>query len=198
MKILRILLLSSLLIIVGCSGEDPAAPQITGIDQSVTASDNRVVKEDSGNGQAEMNRNNGMVPFRGTYTTVVAEAGFLPPSTALLDLWGEGDATHLGISSWYSLSSVDIMTGAQWGSTVEIAANGDEFHYDYLGGSGVDDETGLSFFSGDWTVTGGTGRFALATGGGTYAGTADVSIGTGQITLVGEISQPNRYRLMMD
>ena len=197
MKILRILLLSSLLIIVGCSGEDPAAPRITGIDQSVTASDNQVVSEGSGYDQGEMKKNNRMVPFRGTYTTEVAEAGFEPPSTALLDLWGEGHATHLGKSTWYSLSSVDITTGAQWGSTVEIAANGDEFHYDYLGGSGVDEETGLSFFSGDWTVTGGTGRFAGATGGGTYAGTADVSIGTGEITLVGEISRPNRNRKMM-
>jgi hypothetical protein len=198
MKILSTLLMASLLIIVGCSGEDPAAPQITGIDQSVTAAVNLGVKETPGIDQGELDGNNVMVPFRGVYTTVVAEAGFVPPTTALLDLWGEGNATHLGQSTWYSLSSVDIATGEQWGSTVEIAANGDEFHYDYLGGSGVDDVTGLSFFWGDWTVTGGTGRFAGATGGGTYEGTADVSLGTGQITLVGEISRANRHRYMMD
>lgn len=198
MKTLFILLLASLFIMVGCSGENPAAPQATGTDHSVTTSDNQVVKEGSGNDLAELKKNNGMVPFRGTYTTTVAEAGFIPPSTALLDLWGEGRATHLGKSTWYSLSSVDIETGAQWGSTVEIAANGDEFHYDYLGGSGVDPETGLSFFWGDWTATGGTGRFAGGTGGGTYEGTADVSLGTGQITLVGEISRPNRNRYKMD
>jgi hypothetical protein len=137
-----------------------------------------------------------MVPFRGTYTTVVAEAGFVPPSTALLDIWGEGNATYLGQSTWYSLSSVDINTGEQWGSTVEIAANGDEFHYDYLGEAVVDEDTGRTSFWGDWTVTGGTGRFAEATGGGTYEGTAEGTQGTGQITFVGEISQPNRYRFM--
>ena len=198
MKALSILLLASLFIIVGCSGDDPAAPPTTGIDQSVTATGNQVVPVTPGSDQGEMTGNNGMVPFRGTYTTVVAEAGFVPPSTVLLDIWGEGYATHLGKSTWYSLSSADITTGEQWGSTVEIAANGDEFHYDYLGGSGVDDVTGLTTFWGDWTVTGGTGRFTGATGGGTYEGTADGTQGTGQITLVGEISRPNRYRLMMD
>jgi len=196
MKFLSILLLSSLLIIVGCSGEDPAAPQITGIDQSVTSSDNQVVKEDFDNIQGEMKRSHGMVPFRGTFTTVVAEAGFIPPSTALLDIWGEGHATHLGKSTWYSLSSVDIVTGEQSGSTVGIAANGDEFHYDYLGGSAVDEETGISSFWGDWTVTGGTGRFSGATGGGTYAGTAVLAQGAGQITFEGEISRPNRNRFV--
>lgn len=198
MKYLSILLIASLFIFAGCSDEDPMAPPVTGTEQSVTISDHPVISEDQGQEIGGMNRNNRMVPFRGTYTTTVAEAGFIPPSTALLDLWGEGRATHLGRSSWYSLSSVDITTGAQWGSTVEIAANGDEFHYDYLGGSFLDPETGLSSFWGDWTVTGGTGRFAGGTGGGTYEGTADVSIGTGEIVLVGEISRSNRRLYVED
>ena len=173
-------------------------PPIKGIDHSSTATGNQAILKTPGDDQAEVDVNNGMVPFRGTYTTVVAEAGFVPPSTVLLDLWGEGNASYLGQSTWYSLSSVDVTTGAQWGSTAEIAANGDEFHYDYLGGSVVDTETGLTSFWGDWTVTGGTGRFAGATGGGTYEGIADGTQGTGQITLVGEISRPNSNRVMMD
>jgi hypothetical protein len=191
-------LLFAMALLVGCSEEGPMVPPVNGIDHSSTATGNQAILKSPGDDQAEMDVNNGMVPFRGTYTTVVAEAGFVPPSTVLLDIWGEGYATHLGKSTWYSLSSADITTGEQWGSTVEIAANGDEFHYDYLGGSGVDDVTGLTTFWGDWTVTGGTGRFTGATGGGTYEGTADGTQGTGQITLVGEISRPNRYRLMMD
>lgn len=198
MKYLSILILASLFIFVGCSGDDPAAPPITGIDQSATVSGKQVVPGDQADDLGLMNGNNGMVPFRGTYTTTVAEAGFIPPTTALLDLWGVGNASHFGRSSWYSLSSVDIATGVQWGSTVEVTASGDEFHYDYLGGSFMDPETGLSSFWGDWTVTGGTGRFAGGTGGGTYSGTADTSIGTGQITLIGEISRPTGHRYMMD
>jgi len=194
MKYLSILMLASILILAGCSGDDPVAPLATPNDQVAIPATSEVVPVSPDNAWGGQEQSNGMVPFRGTYTTVVSEAGFIPPSTVQLDIWGEGSATYLGQSTWYSLSSVDINTGEQWGSTAEVASNGDELHYDYLGGSGVDPDTGLTFFSGEWTVTGGTGRFANATGGGTYEGTADGTQGTGQITLIGQISRPNSYR----
>jgi hypothetical protein len=198
MKAIHFLLLVTLLAFAGCSGDNPTAPLSTDADQSISNFRGQLGKGDSGHDQGLMNDHHGMVPFRGTYFTVVAEAGFEPPSTVLLDIWGDGNASFLGKSTWYSLSYVDVTTGAQWGSTVEVAANGDEFHYDYSGGSAVDEETGLTNFWGDWTVTGGTGRFTGATGGGTYEGTADGTQGTGQITLVGEISRPNSNRFTMD
>lgn len=194
MKSLSISLLASILILAGCSGDDPVAPPATPDNQMANSATSEVVPVAPDNAGGEEELTNGMVPFRGTYTTVVSEAGFVPPSTVQLDIWGEGNATYLGQSTWYSLSSVDINTGEQWGSTAEVASNGDELHYDYLGGSGVDPDSGITFFWGEWTVTGGTGRFADATGGGTYEGTADGTQGTGQITLIGQISRPNSYR----
>lgn len=192
------ILILTLVLLVGCSGEGPMEPGTRGLDLSPAGSKDPATLQRSGDDPVGMDANDGMVPFRGTYTTVVAEAGFIPPVTALLDLWGEGYATHLGKSTWYSLSSVDVVTGMQSGSTVEIAASGDEFHYDYLGGSFQDPVTGQASFWGDWVVTGGTGRFAGATGGGTYEGTADGTQGTGQITLIGKISRPNPSLYTMD
>ena len=192
------ILILTFVLLVGCSGEGPLEPRSQGLGLSPAGSTIPAIPHPSGDDPVGMDANEGMVPFRGTYTTVVAEAGFIPPTTALLDLWGDGYATRLGKSAWYSLSSVDVVTGVQSGSTVEIAANGDEFHYDYLGGSIQDDVTGKATFWGDWVVTGGTGRFAGATGGGTYEGTADVTQGTGQITLIGEISRANTSHYMMD
>ena len=192
------ILILAFVLLVGCSGEGPLEPRSQDFDLSPTGSTRAAIPHPSGDDPVGMDANDGMVPFRGTYATVVAEAGFIPPTTALLDLWGDGYATHLGKSTWYSLSSVDVVTGVQSGSTVEIAANGDEFHYDYLGGSTQDPATGKATFWGDWVVTGGTGRFAGATGGGTYEGTADGTQGTGEITLIGEISRPNTSHYTMD
>jgi hypothetical protein len=44
--------------------------------------------------------------------------------------------------------------------------------------------------TGDWTVTGGTGRFAGATGQGTFDGVADFNHGTFSFQLIGTISAP--------
>jgi hypothetical protein len=44
--------------------------------------------------------------------------------------------------------------------------------------------------TGDWTVTGGTGRFAGATGQGTFDGVADFNRGTFSFQLTGTISAP--------
>ncbi len=60
------------------------------------------------------------------------------------------------------------------------------------------DETGTITFGGEWTVTGGSGRFKNAAGCGTYAGSGDAPTGVGDITFVGEVSQPNGLKLKTD
>lgn len=184
LKHLTILSLSAfflMVLLVGCSGEDLTAPDAAGPGSLAAKAASNPVED-----QMDMNGSNQMVPFRGRYDTVVGP----PNDEGEFSIWGEGQATHLGRNTWYSLSSIDA-EGNQTGSTAAVAANGDEFHYSYEGGSTPPDATGALTFWGEWVCTGGTGRFEGATGGGTYEGTANVFVGVGQINLVGEISRPH-------
>jgi hypothetical protein len=73
------------------------------------------------------------------------------------------------------------------GSVTITAANGDEVSFDYVGL--LDALTGEGF--GTFTFTGGTGRFAGATGGGTFDALIDTSLPTNQpmnVALDGTIS----------
>ncbi|MDH3216352.1 MAG: hypothetical protein OEN01_08675, partial [Candidatus Krumholzibacteria bacterium] len=63
---------------------------------------------------------------------------------------------------------------------------GDELHFSSVG-FGLPDQVEDNIF-GEWTITGGTGRFANATGSGTYAGTVFVDTGNAHFTLDGVIS----------
>lgn len=55
-------------------------------------------------------------------------------------------------------------------------------------GTGIEDPPGTTVFSGEFTIIGGTGIFSNATGGGAYAGSADVIAGLGQFGMDGVIS----------
>jgi hypothetical protein len=71
-------------------------------------------------------------------------------------------------------------------TTVYTAANGDQLFVSWTGtasSSGPDNT-----FSGPETITGGTGRFAGATGSTWVSGTASFATMTGQFTSVGTIS----------
>lgn len=72
---------------------------------------------------------------------------------------------------------------------VFVAANGDQLFATYAGTLEPQPE-GPHAVKGHFVVTGGTGRFAGATGGGTFEGTEDISrvvIGEGEIALSGRI-----------
>jgi hypothetical protein len=105
----------------------------------------------------------------------------------------EGD--HIGSGTIYTLSQVDFSclpdSLCQTGQGVITAANGDELLWEFEGrGDFVGPGPGDVAFSGNfWFVPGGTGRFAGATGGGTYNGTADTIAGFGQFDLDGVISR---------
>jgi hypothetical protein len=73
------------------------------------------------------------------------------------------------------------------GSVTIIAANGDRVTFDYVGI--LDPTTGEG--TGTFTFTGGTGRFAGVTGGGTFDAHIDLSVPTNQpmtVTLKGTIN----------
>ena len=65
-------------------------------------------------------------------------------------------------------------------------ANGDQIFARYFGTFTIEDSTGV--ITGGYEITGGTGRYAGATGAGTVQGVEDMTTGKGQIQLIGTIS----------
>ena len=115
-----------------------------------------------------------VVPFHAVYATQPTPVG--PPANGIITfaIPGQGQATHLGMSTWYTLSGVD-MNEATWIQTGDMkftAANGDQLSGAYAGEAAPTGATSVRF-EGKFTITGGTGRFEGVTGTGTYHGTAD-------------------------
>jgi hypothetical protein len=100
----------------------------------------------------------------------------------------EGD--HIGSGTIASTSQVSfaVFPFAQTGQATVTTANGDLLHYEFEGTAFPGPGAGDIVFGGAFTFTGGTGRFATASGGGTYSGTANNIAAVGQYDLVGEIS----------
>jgi hypothetical protein len=133
------------------------------------------------------------VPFSASYS---GTAAFTSPTTALLT--GTGHASHLGRST--NVNHITVSGPGSPGScpggfaniNVETltAANGDTLvltgPHDQACPTGPNAVHG----TGDWNVTGGTGRFAGATGQGTFDGVADFNHGTFSFRLTGTISVP--------
>jgi hypothetical protein len=100
------------------------------------------------------------VPFKGKSSGVNETVGFDPVAgVAFGHLEGEGQATHLGSFTVTADVAVNVATGIPQGTWTFTAANGDELFMD-MTGHGIDDHHGL----GQFTVTGGTGRFEGAGG----------------------------------
>jgi hypothetical protein len=144
----------------------------------------------------------GTVPWKESYQafgTITADAS-CPAPLLLVSLEGEGTATHVGNYTIVNSHCVDPSTGALTkGTFVKTAANGDQIFGTYIGSTTVIQPpapVGIFEVDGTLTFTGGTGRFAGATGTATMEGSlqSDFSqpgIPT-QVTLVmiGSISTP--------
>ena len=103
----------------------------------------------------------GTVPFKGTYESSESQSGGTFP-VFLQVLGGGGNATHLGRftveAQWY----VNVLTGGGLGTVTLTAANGDTLVGSATGTSVIVD--GLAYITETCVITGGTGRFARATG----------------------------------
>jgi hypothetical protein len=148
----RTVLLVVALAVVGCSadaGTDPLAPPAPTLSVDAIGAAARAA------GRATE------LPFRGVMHAV--ETGpFSVPSTPLSRNVGTGTATHLGRFTWYSEFTIDLAAGTGSGVATLTAANGDKV-FTTLTGSGVAVEGGFAVVE-PHTITGGTGRFAGATG----------------------------------
>ena len=102
------------------------------------------------------------VPFKGRLEGTYAGSG--EPPLVSVHVEAEGNATHLGrftLDSRHVVNFVDF-TGA--GTAEFTAANGDKLTTNVTGVATPQDTPGVFFIVETLTVTGGTGRFAGATG----------------------------------
>lgn len=102
---------------------------------------------------------------------------------------GTGHASHLGA---VTLTATDCITFGTSMSTFDrgnfilTAANGDRLTAEYSGKLRATSATSLVFtLDGGYKITGGTGRFSDAEGGGTLSGTLDTQTGQGKFIASG-------------
>jgi hypothetical protein len=110
------------------------------------------------------------VPFKATIQSIETTVAVFPPEvpfpTLFVDGSGSGRATHLGrytLTFEYEINLDEFITVG--GSAHFVAANGDSLFAELLEGQGtVPTDDGISFIVATYEITGGTGRFAGATG----------------------------------
>jgi hypothetical protein len=117
-----------------------------------------------------------VVPFKATYVTHPNQTGMVD-GILMLDIPAEGQATHLGESTWYAEMWVDtnVFPWTQGADMTFTAANGDQLFGSYTGFA-IPTETGVEFW-GDFQISGGSGRFEGAEAAGTYWGACGASEG---------------------
>lgn len=102
------------------------------------------------------------VPFRGCIEAV--EISVAQPPTLFVDASGSGNATHLGRFTVTYEVDVNLLNRASIGSAHFIAANGDSIFTEFIGQGNPIEGSDFSHIAETNTITGGTGRFAGATG----------------------------------
>jgi hypothetical protein len=101
------------------------------------------------------------LPFHGSLTTI--ESNVIAPPNLLADGTGQGTGTHLGRYTATFTAVVDLATGTSTGTFTFTAANGDQLFATFIG-VGENVAPGVASLTEVATITGGTGRFAAATG----------------------------------
>jgi len=132
------------------------------------------------------------VSFTATGTAVITSVTHLPGGLTELSGTVSGNATHLGSFTGPStriqdhqgnFSTTTVIVGANGTDSVFLAISG---HFESPHGNKC-----VIISTGTYTVTGGTGRFANATGSGTITTEIDQCEGTALGTYEGTISRPN-------
>ncbi|MCA1595068.1 MAG: hypothetical protein LC772_01370 [Chloroflexi bacterium] len=129
------------------------------------------------------------VPFQGSLEAVVTRIPLAPPLVGVI-LNGTGNATHLGSFTFTAPHVVNLATRVASGSYEFAAANGDMVYADFVGHSTLTDEPGVIRIVEVATITGGTGRYASATGAFTVVRLYNTIDGTTAGSFDGTISSP--------
>jgi len=132
-------------------------------------------------------------PFKADITAQASFAETPVPGVFTVTTSGVGYASHLGKVTLSTSETLDFVTTlgtlvVRDGRMVMVAANGDELRWSYEGTGSPPDEEGVSALTGIFLVTGGTGRFADATGGGTFHGTGNAVTGVAIVSYRGSIA----------
>jgi hypothetical protein len=130
------------------------------------------------------------VPFKGSLEGDVTVTPLAPPFV-MVDVNATGNATHLGQFALDIPHVVNRANGTAVGSYEFTAANGDTLTADFTGVA-VPIAAGILYIEETATITGGTGRFAGATGSFTVERLFDTVAGTTSGSIDGTISSPGR------
>jgi hypothetical protein len=109
-----------------------------------------------------------------------------PPDVLRLHIEYVCQLQHLGRTTAVAEQIANLTTPSASNTTIYTAANGDQLFVTWTG-AGIVNGPDITF-SGPETITGGTGRFAGASGSTWVSGTASFATLTGQFTSVGTIS----------
>jgi hypothetical protein len=126
-------------------------------------------------------------PFKGTLEGTVAFA-VVGPALAHVDISASGVSTHLGRFTVEIPHDVDLSIAVGTGTYTFTAANGDRLVASFTGTA--DASTPVFVIEEQATVTGGTGRFANATGSFSVSRLYDTAAGTTTGTFTGTVSIP--------
>jgi len=130
------------------------------------------------------------VPFRGRLEGIVTTVTPLTPPFVAVTLEGEGNATQLGHFDVSSSLVANAADGTAVGTYEFTAANGDTLTADYTESFTPTDVPGVFSDVITATITGGTGRFAGATGSFVSDRVADHVTGIVSDSFEGTISTP--------
>jgi hypothetical protein len=122
-------------------------------------------------------------PFAGRCELTVTPLPSSPPLVRQADT-GTCQLSHLGRTKYAGVLELDLVARTQRGERTLTAANGDELRM-VVAGTSTPSGPGLVSFSATFTIVGGTGRFANATGQGRAEGTANLITSKTSVSLDG-------------
>lgn len=125
------------------------------------------------------------LPFKGTLQSVEAYVINFPIMSVTAS--GSGNATQLGRFTVNYEVEVNLLTLAGIGSAQFISTNGDSLYAEGLGQAAETGTPGVVNVVEVYTITGGTGRFAGASGNITWKRVVDTNTGVTSGTLSGNI-----------
>ena len=181
---MRPIILSLCVFATGCSGQSLHSPT------SPTSATTALLGSERPDGSAQTQAQNGSsLPFEGSFTGQTSGTvncpPTCPPTTLTVRGTEEGTATHLGRFTAAVEEVVDTATATGSGTIEFTAANGDRLLATTVGGEDGFTPPNISHIKETATITGGTGRFAGASGTFTIRFTQIIDFANGTATVSG-------------
>ena len=128
-------------------------------------------------------------PFKGSESGTFQLLGPCETSGMILEVTGTGHTTQLGDYTGHYRECLDPATGAVTDGTFTLtAANGDKVFGTYSGQAFPTDDPNVVNYEDPGVITGGTGRFAAASGIMTTSGLANLATGEYRGSITGNVS----------